>query len=315
MSKSDKIELNNENVAYPFLKWAGGKSQLIEKIEEHLPIPLKQGRIKKYIEPMIGGGALFFHIAQKYNIPELFISDINEDLILCYQTIKKYPEELIKELAELQRHYHKLDDAKQSVLFYQIRNDFNKEKVEFNYKDPNNSWINRTKQIIFINRTCFNGLYRVNSSGLFNVPFGKYKNPNFVFADNIRAVSNLLQKTTITHASYDYYENIIDNNAFVYFDPPYRPLTKTSSFTTYANSNFNDDSQIKLAEYFKKLNMKSAYLMLSNSDPKNTDENDNFMDSIYRDFHIDRISAKRNINSKATKRGMINELLIRNYLN
>lgn len=300
--------------ARPFLKWAGGKNQLIEAIANLLPFELKSGKIKKYAEPCIGGGALFFYLAQRYpSIDSFFISDINEELILAYKTIQKNVESLISLLAELEKKYHSLDRPKQKDFFYQQRDDFNKKLVRIDFNNLCENWIERTATIIFLNRTCFNGLFRVNSKGEFNVPFGNYKNPKICDPVNLRAVSELLQKAQIESGDFTASKEFVDENTFAYFDPPYRPISKTASFTSYSKFNFGEEEQKRLAEYFSFLSQKGAKLMLSNSDPKNEDPEEHFFEYLYHSFRIERVDAVRVINCHANKRGKIKELVIVNY--
>lgn len=301
-------------VAKPFMKWAGGKSQLIEVLANLFPFELKSGRIKKYVEPFIGGGALFFYVAKNYpSIESFFISDVNEELILAYKTIQKDVESLISLLAELEKKYHSLDRPRQKDFFYQERADFNKKLAGIDFKNFYENWIERTATIIFLNRTCFNGLFRVNSKGEFNVPFGDYKNPKICDPENLRAVSELLQKTQIECGDFTASKEFVDKDTFIYFDPPYRPISKTASFTSYSKFDFGENEQKRLAEYFSFLSRKGARLMLSNSDPKNENPEDHFFEYLYYEFRIERVDAARMINCDGNKRGKIKELVIVNY--
>jgi DNA adenine methylase len=305
---------NKQAIAKPFLKWAGGKGKLIEQLVNFFPLEMTTGQLTKYAEPFIGGGALYFHVAQNYpQIEEFFISDCNQQLVLAYQTIQQNVDDLVDFLSQLQQKYYCLDKDEQKNFFYQQRLKFNQNIAEINLENFGKLWIEQTGLLVFLNRTCFNGLFRVNSKGEFNVPFGDYKNPKICDAENLKLVANLLARTEIRFGDFTASNNFIDSATFTYFDPPYRPLNKTSSFTSYAQGDFNDQEQSRLADYFRVLNDKKAKLMLSNSDPKNVDDNDNFFENIYQDFRIERISATRMINSKASKRGKINELLIMNY--
>lgn len=301
-------------IARPFLKWAGGKGQLLNKLISLLPTEIHSGKIKKYAEPFIGGGALFFYVAQNYpNIKDFFISDINPELILAYKTIQKDVESLIASLEMLEANYHLLSNAKQKEFFYNQRDSFNKSINTVDLKKFQKEWIERTTTLIFLNRTCFNGLFRVNSKGEFNVPFGKYKNPRICDADNLRSISILLQNTQIELGDFSASKKFIDSSTFVYFDPPYRPLSKTSVFTSYSKFSFGDEEQKKLAEYFYSLSKRKARLMLSNSDPKNENLEDKFFEDLYQEFNIERVDATRMINSKSNGRGKIKELVIMNY--
>lgn len=300
--------------AKPFLKWVGGKRQLIDTIESRLPEEIKtSGKIDKYFEPFVGGGAIFFYLISNYNINESFLFDINKELILVYNSIKNDPEDLILELKKLSDDFlpKSTDDRKE--FFLNIRKIFNEQLIDFDFDNYSESHVLRAAYTIFMNKTCFNGLFRLNKKGEFNVPFGRYKNPKICDDLNIRNVSNALKLTTIINSSYLSSENLIDDKSLVYLDPPYRPISKTANFTSYSENEFNDEQQIKLGEYFKRISEKGAKAILSNSDPKNEDESDNFFDDLYSDFTIERVSAKRSINSNAKKRGAINEILVRNY--
>ena len=300
--------------ARPFLKWAGGKTQLLSEFEKRLPLPiLENKRIKRYVEPFIGGGALFFFLKNKYDISNLFLFDVNPDLIIAYKTIQRDPQKIIEELKEIEIFHLEKSESERKEHYYKIRALYNAQIHEFNYENYCDDWVERTKYMIFLNKTCFNGLFRQNLKGEFNVPFGRYKNPKILDETNIIAVNGALENTEIFCADFEKSHDYIEKDSFVYLDPPYRPLNKTSNFTTYAKNGFLDTDQNRLAEFFKKMDNKGAYLMLSNSDPKNENINDNFFDDLYHNYNITRINAKRNINSKTSKRGEINELIIKNY--
>jgi DNA adenine methylase len=304
---------NSVNVVKPILKWAGGKGQLLEQIAKYLPQELIEGKIDYYIEPFIGGGAVFFWIAQNFNIKEFYLSDINQELILLYKTIQKDVNSLVEELKKIENEYLILNEEKRKIYFLNKRESYNNFKDKIDIKNFDISWFSRAAQIIFLNRTCFNGLFRVNKKGYFNVPFGNYKNPRICHTDNLISASKLLQKATIQYFDFTEIQSLATPKTFVYFDPPYRPLTKTASFKSYSQFDFNDEDQIRLASFYQKLDRQGTKLMLSNSDPKNIDKNDNFFDELYSDFTINRIQANRMINSKASNRGAISELLITNY--
>jgi DNA adenine methylase len=300
--------------AKPFLKWAGGKRQLLNELEANLPTPVKKTKqIDVYIEPFVGGGALLFYLLSNYKVKKSIINDINADLMLTYKVIKLYPEDLIKRLSEIQREYLKLDTEERKEYFYEnLRTPYNKLKV--NYKNENQ--VNSTEKaalLIALNKTCFNGLYRQNSKGEFNVPAGRYKKPKILDEENILNVSKLLKNTEIQCGTYKNIKVKNSKKTFIYFDPPYRPLSTSSSFTKYSKGDFNDEDQKKLAEFYSKLDKDDHYLLLSNSDPKCTNPEDNFFEDLYKGFKIQRVLAKRYINSKASGRGEVIELLIRNY--
>jgi DNA adenine methylase len=299
--------------AKPFLKWAGGKSQLIDQISKFLPSELKTGLIRKYAEPFVGGGALFFYIAQTFDIENFLIADVNEELILAYQTIQQDVEGVIEILKTMEEEYHRLSPSRRQEYFYSIRFQFNEKLYNIDYQCFNDIWLERTAQIIFLNRTCFNGLFRVNSKGEFNVPFGRYKNPMICPEENLREVSQILQRTEIKLGDFSICESFVSSDTFVYFDPPYRPISRTANFTSYTRFDFDDASQLRLASFYRQLDKRGAYLMLSNSDPRNENPKDNFFETAYKGFNIVRVRANRMINCNAEKRGAINELLIMNY--
>jgi DNA adenine methylase len=304
---------NNYTPPKPFLKWAGGKTQLLNKIQEHYPIELKAGLITNYCEPFLGGGAVFFDVMQKYKIERAFLYDINEELILVYKVIKKDVDKLIYFLKKYKDEYIKLNESERKKYYYNIRSIYNSHRLDINHKVFSENWIPRAAQMLFLNRTCFNGLYRLNSIGEFNVPMGSYTNPKILDEQNLRSVSNILQKTIIEIADFESLKYTVTPQTFIYVDPPFRPISKTASFTSYSKKDFNDDEQRRLANLFIDLDRIGCKLMLSNSDPKNIKVDDNFFDDLYKDFNIYRVQARRIINSVASKRGEINELIIANY--
>lgn len=300
--------------AKPFLKWAGGKTQLIQQLEERLPSIVKTSKkIKNYIEPFIGGGAFFFYLRNHYEIESSVIVDINPEIILGYKTIQKKSSELIESLKEIQHQYISLSEEKRKLFFYDIRESFNKKIPSMDYKNFNSTWIERTTQLIFLNKSCFNGLFRQNSKGEFNVPFGDYKNPKICDDANIKACNKALQNTEILNGDFLITKSFVTADTLIYLDPPYRPISKTSSFNSYSKGGFGDEEQKRLAAFFAEMSLRGAYLILSNSDPKNIDEDDNFFDEMYNDYKIDRIAASRMINSKADKRGILNEILVTSF--
>jgi DNA adenine methylase len=306
---------NGHPKAKPFLKWAGGKTQLLDAITCRLPPELERGAITRYVEPFIGSGAVFFQLARHATIPELFILDGNEELILAYKTLKTRCDAVVETLRSIQTDYYQLPSDDQKVYFYKLRRNFNESKdaVNFESDKPGLAAVKRTTQLIFLNRTCYNGLFRVNSKGEFNVPFGSYKNPTICDAENLNAVAEVLQRATILHGDFEECQKYIHAQTFAYFDPPYRPLNKTSSFTSYAIKPFDDTEQERLAKLYCSLHQTGAKLMLSNSDPHNETLQDDFFDNLYAGFTIHRIQASRMINSKPEGRGPITELLITNY--
>lgn len=294
--------------AKPFVKWAGGKGQLLTEFRKYYPSGLGK-TIRKYCEPMVGAGAVLFDILNSYEMDEVLVNDTNAELINTYKVIKSDVKLLIEELAILENEHLPRDEVKRKEYFYKQRKKYN-ELIQ----NPNDiNALTRASLFIYLNKTCFNGLYRVNRNGLYNVPIGSYKNPKICDKDNLRLVSQKLQNVNMTVGNYSNTKSFIDETTFVYFDPPYRPLTKTADFTAYNANNFGDNEQIELAKFIKELSDRNVKVLASNSDPKNVDENDNFFDNLYSPLNIYRVSAKRSINSKTNNRGKVNELLISSY--
>ncbi len=300
------IRYDKKNPTKPFIKWAGGKGQLLPTIRKFYPSGMGT-TIKKYVEPMVGAGAVLFDILNTYQMDEVYICDTNIQLMNVYKVIRDDIDKLIELLAKFENEHLTKNDEERKKYYYQQREKYN---LEIQKSDSENSLL-RAALFIYLNKTCFNGLYRVNRKGAFNVPMGSYKNPTVCDIDNLRRASELLQNVTILTGDYSCVSDKVDDKTFVYFDPPYRPLTKTAEFTSYNADDFNDEHQIKLAEFIKSIN--EAKVMASNSDPKNVDENDNFFDDLYLGLNINRVSANRAINSNGKNRGKINELLITNY--
>lgn len=291
----------------PFLKWVGGKGQLLSVIEEYYPF--SDGNITKYAEPFVGGGAVLFDILSRYRVEEVYISDINAELINTYCMIRDHVGDLLSVLSTMQNEFVPMDTENRKVYYMGKRTQFNILKI--NGGETEN--VEKAALMIFLNKTCFNGLYRVNRKGLFNVPMGAYKNPLICDEENLRAVSEKLQKVTIVCGDYRQSANFIDEHTFVYFDPPYRPITETAGFTAYTENLFNDEEQLELARYVDKLDRKGARIVVSNSDPKNSNAEDDFFDNIYSAHKIKRVEATRMINCNSEARGKIKELLISNY--
>ena len=292
--------------AKPFIKWVGGKGQLIEQLEALLPADFAERENVTYIEPFVGGGAMLFFMLQKYpNIKSAVINDINPDLTLCYQVVRDNPTELIKSLSAIQSDYYALRTEEERKKF------FLQQRELFNSKSLNE--IDNTTLFFFLNRTCFNGLYRVNKSGKFNVPFGKYVAPTICDSATIYADSKLLQKVDIMTGDFEQTFAKIEGNTFFYFDPPYRPLSNTSSFNDYTKENFNDNAQIRLKLFCDRLNENGINFMLSNSDCLGKDGTDRFFDDLFIDYSIERVWASRNVNAIASKRGKLTEIVVNNY--
>ncbi len=294
--------------AKPFLKWAGGKTQLISDIERALPTDIIRTYFT-YIEPFVGSGAVLFWMLNNFpNMQKAVINDINEDLINTYKTIASKPKELISILQILQNEFHELDgdDEKKKLYYYSKRERYNTRQEEA---------VGQSALFIFLNRTCFNGLYRVNRKNEYNVPMGSYKRPTICDKENILVVSNALQKVEILCGDFEQTLDFSEQNSLFYFDPPYKPLSETSSFNSYAKDEFNDNEQVRLRDFCNKLDVLNHSWILSNSDVKGKDDNDNFFDDLYANFNIQRVEAKRSINANPEKRGKLTELLITNQVN
>lgn len=294
------VTAEKSTLAKPFLKWAGGKSQLLDEIEQRLPHGLSSGEINTYAEPFVGGGAVFFYIAQNYpSIKHFYLFDVNQDLVNCYNAIKTDVELVINDLKALESKFLAKKNSSRKDFYYQIRTEFNADRSP--------------AKLIFLNKTCYNGLYRVNGRDEFNVPFGDYKNPTICDEDNLRNVSGLLRNAEIICGDFTDSEKYINSFTFVYFDPPYRPLSNTAGFTSYSRDSFLERDQIRLAGFCSQIHNRRAKFLLSNSDPKNEDPADRFFEKHYKGFNIDTVKATRVINCKASGRGEINELIITNY--
>ena len=288
----------------PFIKWVGGKTQLVNELEKFLTG--NEENILKYAEPMVGGGALLFNMLSKYDFEELYISDINTELINAYLVVRDNIDLLVEKLTEMQAVFLPMNDNGRKYFYYNARDKFNALKLS------QETAVEKAALFIFLNKTCFNGLYRVNKKGQFNVPMGAYKNPTICDENNLRNISNALQNVEIVCGDYTLSESFIDNNTFVYIDPPYRPLSETSGFTSYNIDAFDDNEQIRLSQFIKRIDNVGAKVVLSNSDPKNINPDDMFFDDLYKSFKIHRVEATRAINSKGEKRGKISELIICN---
>jgi DNA adenine methylase len=294
-----------KNIAKPFLKWAGGKTQLIEQIIKQLPKNIESNKFT-YIEPFVGSGAVLFWILENYpNLEKAIINDINSDLTNSFLTIKHNVQDLIEVLKKWEMEYHGISEnlKKKKEYYYEKRSLFNSRKSD---------QTTQSALFIFLNRTCFNGLYRVNRKNEFNVPIGSYKTPQICNEENLIAVSKVLEKVEILNGDFSETLKYADNNTFFYFDPPYKPLNETSSFNSYAKDEFNDSEQIRLKEFCEELDRKGYQWILSNSDVKGKDSENNFFDELYASYKILRVNARRSINANPSKRGKLTELLITN---
>lgn len=288
--------------AKPFLKWAGGKTQLIAEIEARLPSLVRRDEFI-YVEPFVGSGAVLFWMLNQFpNLKQAAINDINADLIITYQIIREQPQSLIEVLKEFQTEYYESEtnEEKKKAYYYAKRDQYNSRQADL----PT-----RAALFIFLNRTCFNGLYRVNRNNLFNVPIGSYKRPMILDEANILAVSDALQNVEILNDDFEKTYAFVNPNSFFYFDPPYKPLSATANFNSYAKGEFDDAEQSRLKDFCIELDKKKAKWMLSNSDV----QDDDFLERLFEKFNISRVKAKRFINSKGDKRGSLDELLITNY--
>lgn len=292
--------------AKPFLKWAGGKTQLINDIEKALPLDFKDQKYT-YVEPFVGGGAVLFWMLENFpNIERAIINDINGDLTNCYKVIADQPQKLISILEKFQKKFNSFDNEDENRKKYYLE-----QRALFNTRSKD--LITQAALLIFLNKTCFNGLYRVNKSNGFNVPMGDSTKKTICDKENILAVSRVLQRVEILTGDYKETLKCATKNTLFYFDPPYKPLSETSSFNTYTKDNFGDNEQIELRDFCKKLDDKNYKWILSNSDLKGKNELDTFFDDIYKEFNIQRVFARRSINAIGSKRGKLTELLITNY--
>jgi DNA adenine methylase len=293
--------MKKQTKAKPFLKWAGGKTQLIAEIERRLPLIATESEFT-YVEPFVGSGAVLFWMLNNFpNLKKAVINDVNADLINVYKIIAEQPKPLIEVLRKFQDEYHGLEnDEEEKKEYYYVKRHLYNQRTE--------TPVIHAALFIFLNRTCFNGLYRVNKRNHFNVPIGSYKRPMICDAQNILAVSEVLQNVEILNGDFEQTLEFAGENSFFYLDPPYKPLSATSNFNAYAENVFGDEEQKRLKDFCVKIDAQNSKWILSNSDVQ-----DNFLDRLYSNFFIDRVSAKRVINSKADKRGNLNELLITNY--
>ncbi|AWM14127.1 modification methylase [Flavobacterium sediminis] len=289
--------------AKPFLKWAGGKSRLLPEIKKLLPINFENKNIT-YIEPFVGGGSVLFWMLNNYsNIERIIINDINSDLINTYKVIKKFPNELIEILKVYQEKFYSFEKDKDSRKEFYMN-----QRSLFNLRSSDN--LTQAALFIFLNRTCFNGLYRVNKNNNFNVPIGSYITPLICDEVNILNVSKMLKKVKILCGDYNKCLKYVDDQTLFYLDPPYKPINKVSSFN-YTHTTFNDNEQIRLRDFCKELDLKKCNWILSNSDVRTKENEDHFFDELYSDYEINRVVVKRFINNNSNKK-QLNELLIAN---
>ncbi len=298
---------NRSKRAKPFLKWAGGKAQLLSPISQVIYSKLNDTKSLTYIEPFVGSGAVLFWFLQNFpSTQNAIINDINFDLINLFKIVKHEPRKLITELSKIQSEYFSYQEEESKKSF------FLEKKEQFNTCQK--SLVARASTMIFLNKTCYNGLYRVNSKGKFNVPFGKCKKPKICDTETLMMANQLLQKVNILHGDFSQTLKYAETkNTFFYIDPPYKPISKSSSFNSYSSFSFDDNEQTRLKDFCLKIDDLGYKFLLSNSDPKNKEPNNHFFEELYSNFQIERVNAIRKINSNSKKRGKINELLISNF--
>lgn len=292
----------------PFIKWAGGKNSLLDEIQKRLP-DFVYSQDFCLIEPFVGGGAVcLWALSQLPYLKKLIINDYNADLINVYQVIKNHPDDLIWYIESLQNDYNQLTDLESKKPYFYHKRDI------FNTRSGNN--IEQAGLFIFLNKSAFNGLYRVNKNNQFNVPIGSYKSPKFIDKDNILTISQKLQNTQILTGDFELVLSYLPNDlpCVFYIDPPYRPISDTASFTAYSDSGFDDNEQKRLAKFCQKIDKMGHHFLLSNSDPKNHNTNDDFFDELYANFNINRIQANRSIGANGKSRKFISEILVDNVL-
>ena len=308
--KRIKDEQKKNKQVKPFLKWVGGKGQLLPEIEKRVPYN-KNDTITRYVEPFLGGGSVLFFFLNNFQLEEIYVNDLNKDLINTYLTVQNNVEPLIHNLKIFQEEYSRKNEEEKKEYYYLKRDVFNFLRSLKENTDEEKIMI--SSLFIFLNRTCYNGLYRVNKKGGFNSPAGRYKNPLICDEENLRNVSRAIKNVHFSSKDYSELISVINENTFVYLDPPYKPLTDSSSFVDYTSEKFGDKEQEDLARFVQKINEKGANFLLSNSDPSSVDNKNTFFDELYQDFSIERVLAKRNINSKGERREKVNELMIFNF--
>lgn len=297
----------------PIIKWAGGKTKVFSQLRNKMPIELLNGKIRNYYEPFFGGGAVFFNIIQSLKFDKCVLSDINEELMLLYNVIQRDTKKLIDFVGKFQQQYDSLKELDKEKYYYDIRTTYNIERFNINHNDYSYLFIPRAAQMLFLNKTCYNGLYRQNLRGEFNVPFGKNYYPKIIDKNNLLAVSEILKNVKIECRDFQDICLEIDNtNSFVYLDPPYRPVSKSANFTSYHKLNFTDKDQIRLSETFKVLDNRKIKSMLNNS-CINVNDKVGTIEKYYEGFNISYISSSSTMSSIMNKRKKINEMVITNY--
>ena len=293
--------METANHSKPFVKWAGGKRQLLPELDKRLKAAFDGGGIDTYVEPFVGGGAVYFHVMANYGnaIKRAVINDINADLMTAFTAVRSNPDGLIRALSGLQDKYLNMDMEGKKAMYLETRERFNRKDDDLT---------DTAAMFMFLNKTCFNGLYRVNKQGKFNAPFSYSENPNICDTYTLTRASETLQDTVILRTDYKETAESASPNTIFYLDPPYRPISDTSAFTSYTPEGFDDEEQLELMDFCHRIHDKGAKFILSNSDA-----GDGYFDELYKDFKIERVQARRSINSKGEKRGKINELIITNF--
>jgi DNA adenine methylase len=305
-----RIEGEKPLARAPIVKWAGGKSQLLQVFDSYYPRALRDGKIQTYVEPFVGGAAVFFDVRRRFAIRHAHLIDANPEIRVLYTSIRDDIEGVVGELKVMEQSYLCREEEGRKAYYYAVRDRYNDE-VESVKGNPLN--IIRAAQTLFLNRTCFNGLYRVNSKGRFNVPMGRYLKPRILHEERLRRASAALQIAEIHLGDFTIAESLAGGTeTFVYYDPPYRPINTTSYFTSYSTEVFSDDEQRRVEALYRRLHARGVSQMLSNSDPTNHGD-DRFFDNLYSGFNIHRVEASRRINATPGKRGAVRELLITNY--
>lgn len=298
--------------AVPFLKWVGGKTQLLPRIREQYPSGFSDGTVDTYVEPFLGGGAVFFDVMNTYRdvLRDVVINDVNANIVNAYRVVRDDVEALVEDLRAVQERYLSADVDSRASMFHELREEYNDVIMEPLTAND----VRRASLLIFLNKTCFNGLYRVNKRGRFNSPHGRYASPRILNEENLRASSSMLDGVTVLNGDYDDVSSYVDySRSFVYLDPPYRPVSRTASFNSYDSSVFDDEAQGALGDFVRDADSSGAHILLSNSDPKNVDPDDDFFDDLYAGFTVSRVPARRSVSSKASTRGAIHEVLVSNY--
>ncbi len=303
---------NSEQVvtAKPLLKWAGGKSQLLPVLSQRFPRGFWDGAMA-YVEPFFGGGAVFFYVMSRVRPPAVLLSDLNPELFVLYTTVREQVDSVIVRLKEYESVYLGYTDSERKAYYYTIRGRLNQQLSVFDFEQMNEDWVERAAMLIFLNKTCYNGLFRVNKKGEFNTPAGRYRNPKICDEPNLLAVSSVLQRVDMRCQSFTQIVPWIRKckyKSFVYCDPPYRPVSSSASFTAYSKGGFSDEQQLELAAVLTQLDAEGTLFLLSNSDSQ-----DGFFDELYQDYYFEKVPARRAINSNAKLRGTVNEILVRNY--